>query len=92
MFTAVLVTALAFAGIAAAQPVQQPQPPEQPQATPQPPAPLSERQQDRIAQQERLIACNRQGRESGLRGAQRQNFVRDCLKSDNAAAGGGPQK
>ena len=53
---------------------------------------MSERQQERIAQQERMIACNRQGRDAGLRGARRQEFVRDCLKGDSAAVGGGREK
>ena len=53
---------------------------------------MSERQQERITQQERMIVCNRQGRDAGLRGAKRQDFVRDCLKGDNAAVGGGGEK
>ena len=55
---------------------------------------LSERQAERVSQQERLIACNRQAREAGLRSAQRQEFIRGCIKNekpDNAAAGGGKQ-
>lgn len=76
------------AAIAAAQPVQEPRPAPQPRA----PAPLSERQEERITQQERLIACNRKGREAGLHGAQRTDFVRECLKDDNAAVGGGRPK
>jgi hypothetical protein len=66
--------------------------PQQPQPAPQTPAPVSERQKERITKQERMIACNRQGRDAGLRGARRQDFVRDCLKGDNAAVGGGQQK
>jgi hypothetical protein len=72
------------AAIVAAQPAQQPRPEPPPQA----PAPLSERQEERITQQERLIACNRKGREAGLHGAQRTDFVRECLKDNNAAVGG----
>ena len=53
---------------------------------------LSERQAERVAQQERLIACNREAREKQMRGAMRQQFTRDCLKGDSAAAGGGHQK
>ena len=87
-----LALAFVLAGPAAAQPTQQPQPPGQQPPAPQGEAPLSERQQERIAHQERLIACNRQAREAGLRTGQRQNFVRDCLKGGEAAAGGGLQK
>ena len=54
--------------------------------------PPSARQQERIDQQERLIACNRQAREAGLRGRQRHDFVRDCAKADNGAVGGGRQR
>lgn len=60
----------------------------QPAAPSEPPARISERQQERIAQQDRLIACNRQAREAGLRAAARQEFIRECLKGSSAAAGG----
>ena len=66
--------------------------PQQPQPTPQTPAPVSERQKERLTQQERMIACNRQGRDAGLRGAKRQDFVRECLKGDSAAVGGSQEK
>ena len=77
--------ALAFAASAACGEAQQ--------QAPDTKAPrLSERQAERISQQERLIACNRQAREARLRNAQRQEFIRACIKGDNAAVGGGEQK
>jgi len=57
------------------------------------PAPqLSPRQADRIAHRERMIACDRQARESKLPTAKRHDFVRACMKGDTAAAGGGGEK
>lgn len=50
---------------------------------------LSERQAERVSQQQRLIACNRRGREAGLKSAQRKEFIRECVKGGNAAVGGG---
>ena len=83
----------ALLALVASAALAQPQPPATERAPSPPPqqpqAPLSERQQERIAQQERLIACNKQAREAGMRSSQRQEFIRDCLKGDNAAAGGG---
>ena len=96
MFTAVtawpLVALIATNASGQSPPTEQRPTPAQPQPTPQAQAPMSERQQERITQQERMIVCNRQGRDAGLRGAKRQDFVRDCLKGDNAAVGGGGEK
>jgi hypothetical protein len=50
---------------------------------------LSERQAERIAQQERLIDCNRHAREAKLRSGPRREFIRECLKKDSTAASGG---
>jgi hypothetical protein len=73
---------------AAALHAQQQQPPtEKPKEDPR----LSQRQAERITQQERLIACNKRAREAGLRNAQRQQFTRECLKGGNAAVGGGAE-
>lgn len=41
------------------------------------------------AQQDRMIACNKEGRDRKLHGAQRKEFIRGCLKGDTAASGGG---
>lgn len=80
--TSILLAALA-AGIAHGQ-SQQPQ---------KKPAPrLSERQAERSAERDRMIACDRQAREAKLSTAKRHDFIRDCIKSDNAAAGGDAKK
>jgi hypothetical protein len=63
------------------------------QAAEKKPAPqLSERQAERIAQRERMIACDRQAREAKLPTAKRHDFIRGCIKGDTAAAGGGAKK
>ena len=57
------------------------------------PAPeLSQRQADRIAERERIIACDRQAREAKLPTAKRHDFIRACMKASNAAAGGSEKK
>jgi hypothetical protein len=57
------------------------------------PAPeLSQRQADRVAERERMIACDRQAREAKLPTGKRHEFVRACIKGDTAAAGGGAKK
>jgi len=78
-----LLLLAAMAGAAHAQP----QPPEQ-KAAPQ----LSERQAKGIAERQRMIACDRQAREAKLPAAKRHEFIRDCVKGDSAAAGGGAKK
>jgi len=57
------------------------------------PAPeLSQRQADRIAERERIIACERQAREAKLPTAKRHDFIRACIKGPTAAAGGSEKK
>ena len=80
--TSILAAALA-AGVAHGQP-------EQPQKKPAPR--LSERQVERSSERDRMIACDRQAREAKLSTARRHDFIRDCIKSDNAAAGSGAKK
>ena len=76
-----LALALSFAtGIVYGQP--------QPALEKKPAPQLSERQAERISARERMIACNRQAREAKLPTAQRQEFIRSCIKDDKAAAGG----
>lgn len=88
MRAALAAGGLMVAAAVAAQPTPQPQPPAQTPSPRQAQPPLSERQQDRVAKQDRLIACNKQAREAGLRAGQRQEFTRDCAKGDSAAGGG----
>ena len=80
--TRILVAALA-AGVVHGQP-QQPQK----KTTPE----LSERQAERSSERDRMIACDRQAREARLPTANRHEFIRDCIKSGNAAAGSGAKK
>jgi hypothetical protein len=48
----------------------------------------AERRDELSARQARMVACNKEAREKEMRGAVRKSFVRECLKSDTAAAGG----
>jgi hypothetical protein len=78
--TSLFLAALA-AGVAHGQPQPEKKPPQ-----------VSERQAERISERERMIACDRQAREAKLPTAKRHEFIRDCIKSDHAAAGSGAHK